>query len=128
MDGSKIDGDCAASMDEVELINNDVSSTDMCRLSDSQLVGMDGSFSTVYRSVADDIFGLACVGGDYTSFSRVADSSVGCSDTSLLGDISHSLRLESNHSVEETANRVFRLGYNYVLFRLKKIGHLFGVK
>ena len=91
MDGSKIDGDCAASMDEVELINNDIASTDMCRLSDSQLVGMDGSFSTVYRSVAGDIFGLACVGGDYTSFCRVADSSVGCSDISLLGDVSHSL-------------------------------------
>ena len=40
MEGDKIDGDCAASVDEVELINNDISSTDICRLSDSQLVGM----------------------------------------------------------------------------------------
>ena len=91
MTGSNLHGDCVATMDEIQLINNDISSTYICRLSDSQLVGMDGSFSTVYRSVAGDIFGLACVGGDYTSFCRVADSSVGCSDISLLGDVSHSL-------------------------------------
>ena len=36
--GSNLDGDCGASMDEVELINNDTSSTYICWLSDSPLV------------------------------------------------------------------------------------------
>ena len=38
MAGSNLDGDCGVSMDEVELINNDISSPDICWLSDSPLV------------------------------------------------------------------------------------------
>ena len=35
MAGSNLDGDYLTSMDEVELINNDISSSDVCRLLDS---------------------------------------------------------------------------------------------
>ena len=45
---------------------------------------------------------------------RVVGSSVGCYDRSLLEDISHSLRLKSNHSIEEATNKVFLVSDIYV--------------
>ena len=47
MTGSNLDGGCAATIDEVELISNDIFSTDICRLPDSQLFDVDGSISSV---------------------------------------------------------------------------------
>ena len=47
MTGSNLDGDCAATIDEVELINNNFFPTDICRLPDSQLFDVDGSISFV---------------------------------------------------------------------------------
>ena len=80
-------------MDEVELVNNHISSKYICRLSDFELVGMDGFFSTMYCSVDDSITGIACTDVEDTSVWRVADSSVGCIDRFLLGYISHIVRL-----------------------------------
>lgn len=89
---------------------------------------MDGFFSTVYCPVNDIITGIACICGDDTSFYRVVDSSVGCCDRFLLGNISHNLRLESDHSAEEGTNMVFRLCDIYVLSRFKMMAHLIGMK
>ena len=102
-------------MDKVELILNDISSTNICRLSNYQLVGVDYSYSSVYRSLADNISRLERTGGGNTSFCRVVASGDTSSDTYLLGDMSHSLILASDHSVEEAANRVFQLDDIYVL-------------
>ena len=82
MAGSNMDGDFAVSMDEVDFINNEISLLYVCRLSDFQLVGVDGSFSIVHRSVVDNISRLECVGGGDTSVCRVAISSVCCRDIS----------------------------------------------
>ena len=92
------------------------------------LMSVDNSFSTVYRLVADNISGIEGAGGNDTSFCRVADSSVGCNDTSLLRNVSHSLKLESNYYIEGDTNRVFRLSYIYELSHLKYMEHLFGIK
>ena len=45
--GSNLDSDCVVSMEEIDLIDNDISCTDICRLSDSKLVGVDCSISSV---------------------------------------------------------------------------------
>ena len=76
---------------------------------------MDYSYSFVYRSLADNISRLERTGGGNTSFCRVVASGDTSSDTYVLGDMSHSLILASDHSVEETANRVFQLYDIYVL-------------
>ena len=68
---------------------------------------MGGLISSMYRSVADNISIPQNIGDNYTIFCHVGDSGVGCSDTSLFGDITNSFRLESDHSVVEAINRVF---------------------
>ena len=97
MTGSNLYGDCVTSMDRVEVINNNISWTGICRVSDSQFVGVDGSFSTMYRSITNTNSGIEGIYSHDTSFCRVTDSSVGYSDTSLLGNISYSLGLTSDH-------------------------------
>ena len=118
--GSNLDGDCLAMMEEVELINNDISCSDMCRLSDSKLVNMGSLISSMYRSVADNISIPQNIGGNYTRFCHVGDSGIGCNDTSLFGDITNSFRVESDYSVDETTNRAFRLYDIHVLSHLKR--------
>ena len=120
MTGSNLHGDCVATMDEIQLINNDIFSTDICRLSDSQLVGVDCSISTMYRSVADNMSVLEGTGGNDTSFCLVTDANIGCSHTSLFENISPSLRLESDQSIEEATNSVFRFSDIHVISRLKR--------
>lgn len=92
----------------------------MCRLSDSKLVSMGSLILSMYRSVADNISIPQNIGGNYTRFCHVGDSGVGCSDTSLFGDITNSFRLESDCSVDETTNRLFRLCNMHVLSHLKR--------
>ena len=120
--GSNLDGDCVGEVEEVELINNDISCTYICRLSDSKLASMDGPILSVHCSVAGNIFIPWGIAGDDDRFYHVAKNGVGCSDTSLFGDISNMFRLESDPSVEEATNRVFRLVNNHVLSHLKKDG------
>ena len=84
---------------------------------------MDSSILTMYT---DNISWLESTGDDGTSFCQVADSSMDYNDTILLGDMFHSLRLESDHYVEEATNRVIRLGD--MLSHLKEMAHLFCMK
>ena len=69
------------SMGKVELINNDISTINICRLSDSQLVGVDRSIPTMYTG---NISWLESTGGDGTSFCQVTNSSMEYNDTILL--------------------------------------------
>lgn len=90
-------------MEEIVLIINDISCTDICRLSTSKVVGVDSSISYMYCPVTENISIPENTVGDNTRLCHVANSDGGCSDTSLLGDISNSFRLESGYSGEEAA-------------------------
>ena len=74
---SNLDGDCVAMMEEIDLINNDFSCTYICRLSNSKLVVVDGSISSVYSPVTGNISIPESTGGDDTILCHVANSNVG---------------------------------------------------
>ena len=115
-------------MGEIGLINSVIFCADMCKSLDSKRVGVDGLISYMYCSVADNIFISEDTTGDDTRFCRVANSGVGCSDTSLFGDISNSFILESDHPIEEANNIFFRLGDIHMLSHLINILHLLDMK
>lgn len=54
--GFNLDGDCVATMEEIDRINNDTSCIDIFIVSKSKLVGVDCSISSVYFPIIDDIF------------------------------------------------------------------------
>ena len=125
---SNLDSDCVVSMEEIDLVDNNISCTYICRLSDSKLVGVDCSISSVCPLVTYNMSIPENTGGDGTRVYHVAEASVGCSNASLFGDISNSFRLESTHSIEEATDRLFRLDDIYVLSHLKMMAHQFSMK
>ena len=126
--GFNLDGDCVATMEEIDRINNDISCIDIFIVSKSKLVGVDCSISSVCPLVTYNMSIPENTGGDGTRVYHVAEASVGCSNASLFGDISNSFRLESTHSIEEATDRLFRLDDIYVLSHLKMMAHQFSMK
>ena len=72
-----LDGDYVAMMEEIDLMNNDFSCTYICRLSNSKLVVVDVSISSIYSPVTDNISIHESTGGDDTILCHVASSNVG---------------------------------------------------
>lgn len=56
MKESNLDGDCIATMEEINLINDRLSCTDICGQSHSKLVNVDGSVSLVHSPVTDNVY------------------------------------------------------------------------
>ena len=112
------------SNDSVHLVNNEISCTDVCGLSNSELVEVD----CLCRLVTDNNYLLQNGDGDDTELCPVANSDVGGSNVSLFGDITNNFSLESDHSVEEATEKMFRLGDMYVLSTLKIMAHQFDMK
>ena len=72
-----LDGDYVELMEEIDLMNNDFSCTYICRLSNSKLVVVNGSISSVYSPVTGNSCILESTGGDDTILCHVANSNVG---------------------------------------------------
>ena len=80
---SNLDGDSVATMEEIDLINKGCSSTDIYGLSNSKLIGVDGSVSLVIFLVTDINYYLQNSRGDDTGLCHVVNYGIGGNDTSL---------------------------------------------
>ena len=96
-------------MEGIDLNNKGLSWTDIYELSNSKLVGVDGSVSLVYSPVIDNIYIPQNSCGDDTGLYHVANSGLGGDDAFLFVDIINSFRLVPDHSVEVATERIFRL-------------------
>ena len=112
------------SNDSGHLVNNKLSCTYVCGLSNSELVEVD----CLCRPVTDNDYLLQNGDGDDTELCPVLNSDVGGSNVSLFGDVTNNFSLESNNSVEEATEKMFRLGDMYVLSTLKIMAHQFDMK
>ena len=81
---SNLDDDYVITMEEINLMNNEITCIDICRLSNSKLVDVDDSISSMYCLVTDNISIPENTSGNDTRFCHVADYNVGCSGTSLF--------------------------------------------
>ena len=108
---SNLDGDRVAAMEGVDSINNGFSCSEICRLSNSGLVGVDSSVSSVCCPVTDNNYMDQNSGDDDTVLCYVANPGIDGNNASLFMGSSNSFKLVHNYSVEVVTKRIFRLGH-----------------
>ena len=114
-----LDGDSGTMMEEIDLINKRFSCIDMCEWLNSKLVGVDGSVSSVYYPVTDNIYVPQHSGGNHTGLCHVANFGLGGNEVYLFVCIIDSFRLVSEHSAEVAIERTFKLGDGHISSDLK---------
>ena len=125
---SNLDGDCVAAMEEIDSINNRFSCSNICGLSNCEVVGVDSPVSSVCCPVTDNNYMAQNSGDDDTVLRHDANPGIGGNNASLFVGSSNSFKLVSNYSVEVATKRIFRLGHVHVFSHLKTMAHQFGMK